>query len=127
MTLFCFAYKHKINIFPTEYKNSYEFDIQNNPQKYIKGMIYMCLEIEKLETKSFQFFPLRTDIVPKFIPIDTKSLIELFIDENKNFYLLDIENKKHELWNKYFKLDNPIFKQKSYSFDYRISTDCFSV
>ena len=48
--------KHKINIFPTEYKNSYEFDIQNNPQKYIKGMIYMCLELEKLETKSFQFF-----------------------------------------------------------------------
>ena len=59
----------------------------------------------ELETKSFQFFPLRTDIVPKFIPIDTKSLIELFIDEDKNFYLLDIENKKHELWNKYFKLD----------------------
>jgi hypothetical protein len=119
--------KHKINIFPTEYKNSYEFDIQNNPQKYIKGMIYMCLELEKLETKSFQFFPLRTDIVPKYIPIDTKSLIELFIDEDKNSYLLDIENKKHDIWNKYFKLDNPIFKQKSYTFDYRISTDCFSV
>jgi hypothetical protein len=119
--------KHKINIFPTEYKNSYEFDIQNNPQKYIKGMIYMCLEIEKLETKSFQFFPLRTDIVPKYIPIDTKSLIELFIDEDKNSYLLDIENKKHNIWDTYFKLDNPIFKQKSYSFDYRISTDCFSV
>ncbi len=36
-------------------------------------MIYMCLEIEKIGTKSFQFFPLRTDIAPKYIPIDTKS------------------------------------------------------
>lgn len=29
--------KHKIHIFPAKYKNSYEFDIQNNPQNYIKG------------------------------------------------------------------------------------------
>ena len=116
---------HKINIFPTNYINSYEFDIKNEPQKYMKGMIYMCIELEKLEVKSFQFFPLRTDIVGKYIPIDTKSLIELFVDENKNEYLTDIEHKKHELWDKLFKLS--IFKQKEYNFDYRISTDCFSV
>ena len=36
-------------------------------------MIYMCLEIEKIGTASYQFFPLRTDIIPKYIPIDTKS------------------------------------------------------
>jgi len=118
---------HKINIFPSTYINSYEFDIKNEPQKYMKGMIYMCVELEKLEVKSFQFFPLRTDIVGKYIPIDTKSLIELFVDENKNEYLTDIEHKKQELWNKLFKLSNPIFKQKEYNFDYRISTDCFSV
>jgi hypothetical protein len=119
--------KHKVNIFPKEFKHSYEFDIQNNPQKYIKHMIYMCLELEKQKTKSFQFFPLRTDIIPKYIPIDTKSIIELFVDENKNDYLIDIENTKNSLWNKYFKLDNSIFKQKEYSFDYRISTDCLAV
>jgi len=116
---------HKINIFPSTYINSYEFDIKNEPQKYMKGMIYMCVELEKLEVKSFQFFPLRTDIVGKYIPIDTKSLIELFVDENKNENLTDIEHKKHEIWNKLFKLS--IFKQKEYNFDYRISTDCFSV
>uniref|UniRef100_A0A6C0EFP5 Uncharacterized protein n=1 Tax=viral metagenome TaxID=1070528 RepID=A0A6C0EFP5_9ZZZZ len=119
--------KHKNNIFPKEFNTSYEFDIQNNPQNYIKGMIYMCLEIEKIGTKSFQFFPLRNNIILKFIPIDSKSLIELFIEEDKNTYLTDIENKKQELWNKYFNLKNPVFKQKEYSFDYRISTDCFSV
>lgn len=119
--------KHKVNIFPKEFNTSYEFDIMNNPQNYIKGMIYMCIEIEKIGTKSFQFFPLRNNIILKYIPIDSKSLIELFIEEDKNTYLTDIENKKQELWSKYFNLNNPVFKQKEYSFDYRISTDCFSV
>ena len=66
--------KHKVNIFPKEFNTSYEFDIQNNPQNYIKGMIYMCLEIEKLGTKSFQFFPLRNNIILKYIPIDSKKI-----------------------------------------------------
>ena len=118
---------HKVNIFPSEYNASYEFDITINPQNYLKGMIYMCLEIEKLNTKAFQFFPLRTNIIMKYIPIDSKSIVELFIEEDKNSYLLDIEGKKNELWNKFFNLNNPIFKQKNYSFDYRISTDCFAV
>ena len=50
-------------------------------------MIYMCEQIEKLETKSFQFFPVRTDIIPKYIPIDTASLVDLCIDKHKNKYL----------------------------------------
>jgi len=99
-------------------------------------MIYMCLEIEKHETKSFQFFPLRTNIKPHYIPIDTKSICELLIDDvglinlnvnNKNDLLLDISSHKHNIWKEYFNLDNPIFKQNNYSFDYRISTDCFGV
>lgn len=81
----------------------------------------MCLEIEKESTKAFQFFPLRTDIIMKYIPIDTKSLIELFVENDKNDYLTDIEHTKHDLWSKYFKLNNKVFKQKDYVFDYRIS------
>ena len=34
--------KHRANIFPAEFKHSYDFDIQHNPQNYIKPMIYMC-------------------------------------------------------------------------------------
>ena len=73
----------------------------------------MCLEIEKLGTKSFQFFPLRNNIILKYIPIDSKSLIELFIEEDKNTYLTDIENKKQELWNKYFNLNNSVLNKKN--------------
>jgi hypothetical protein len=128
--------KHKNNILPTEYIDSYEFDVKNNPHKYIKHMIYMCLELEKLEVKSFQFFPLRTNISPKYCPIDTKSIIEILVDKTKikelgknvkQDLLDDIEGNKHILWSQYFNLDNPVFYQKEHSFDYRISTDCLGV
>jgi hypothetical protein len=118
---------HRNNIFPKEFKNSYEFDIQNEPQKYIKSMIYMCEQIEKEGTKLFQFFPLRTDITLKNIQLDTKSLIEIFIREDKNSYLKNIEACKEKIWNMIFKLNNPVFKQSNYVFDYVISTDCYSV
>ena len=117
---------HKNNIFPKEFKNSYEFDIQTNPQNYVKAMIYMCEQIEKEGTKLFQFFPLRTDIIIKHIQIDTKSLIEIFIRDDKNDLLKDVEGNKDKIWNLIFKLDNPIFKQKNFVFDYVINTDCYT-
>ena len=46
-------------------------------------MIYMCIELEKINSRSFQFFPIRSNIAPKYIPIDTATLIDLFM-ENKN-------------------------------------------
>jgi hypothetical protein len=118
---------HKNNIFYKDFINSYEFDIQNNPQRYLKSMIYMCLEIEKLETKSFQFFPLRTDIIKKYCPIDTKTLIELFIKKDKKKYLDDVETFKEPVWKMLFNIDEPIFKQSNYVFDYKIYTDSYSV
>jgi len=118
---------HRDNIFHKDFVNSYEFDIQNNPQRYLKSMIYMCEQIEKLETKSFQFFPLRTDIINKFIPIDTKSLIELFIKKDKAKYLDDVESYKEPVWSMLFDINKDMFKQSNYIFDYKIYTDGYSV
>ena len=118
---------HRNNIFYKDFINSYEFDIQNNPQRYLKSMIYMCEQIEKLETKSFQFFPLRTDIINKFIPVDTKSLIELFIKKDKAKYLDDVESYKEPVWSMLFDINKDMFKQSNYIFDYKIYTDGYSV
>ena len=114
------------NIFFKDYKKTYEIDIESNPQRYIKSMIYMCNKIEEKETKMFQFFPLRTNITMKYITIDTKSLIEIYVDDNKNDFLKDIENKKEEIWNSIFNLKDNIFKQNNYAFDYLIMTDCYT-
>jgi hypothetical protein len=117
--------QHKNNIRPNDIVNSLDYDITNNPQKYLKSMIYMCLELEKLEVKSFQFFPLRNNIIPKYISIDTKSIVELLVDEDKNTYLNDIEGYKDILWSKYFNFNDNVFRQKHYNFNFMISTDCY--
>ena len=119
--------KQQNNIFPLDFTNSYEFDVRHNPQKYITSMIYMCSIIEKEGTKSFQFFPLRSEITVKNIQIDTKSLIEIFIEDNKQSLLTDITGNKDKIWRMFFNLDNKVFKQKNYIFDYVITTDCYSV
>ncbi len=115
--------KYRNKILPPKLDSSYQSDINNDPQKYIKYMIFMNLELEKMDKKMFQFFPLRTEIKPHYIPIDTKSLIEIFIKNDKNVYLSDIENNKHKLWEKFFYLKHNIFKKKGFVFDYRIQTD----
>ena len=116
----------KSKILPTEI-DDHQCEINVNPQKYLKYMINMNKLLEDKNLKQFQFFPLRTNCVPKYIQLGTKSLIEIFVKSDKNKYLLDIPAYKDELWRKYFNLNNKIFKVKHHSFDYSISTDGVAV
>lgn len=115
---------HYKYIFPESYKNLNDNDINNNPQKYLKNMIYMCRILEKNENKMFQFFPLRTEITPKYISIDTRALLELFFDD-ANSYFNKISEYKDELWEKMFNIKQKI--RNHYIFDYKLSTDGFAV
>jgi hypothetical protein len=104
-------------------KETLYYDVKCSPQKYIKNMIYMNKQLENIEAKMFQFMPLRNDIIPKNIVIDTKSLIELLLEKDKNTYLKDITNYKDYLWEKFFTIK---VKVKGYSFDNTIITDGYS-
>ena len=114
-------------ILPREFIKSYEHDVAIYPQKYLQYMVHMNKLLESKELQQYQFFPLRTEIVPKYIPIDTKSVIELFVKDYKQEYLRDIENNKKFLWQSYFNMNHRIFRMKNYSFDHSISTDGFAV
>jgi hypothetical protein len=118
---------HRHNILPMDTTTVSQGDINSDPQKYIKCMIYMNVELESLDGKLCQFFPLRKNIVPKYIPIDTKSIVEIFVDENPIEYLSNITKYEKVVWNKYFRLSNPVFKLKHYTFNNYITTDCYSV
>ena len=114
---------NRYNIVPKNYDTSYFYDIKVNPQKYLKHMIFMNLQLEEANTKMFQFFPLQTHLIPRHIQIDTKSLVELFIDTDKKQYFDNIETNKEKLWNTFFKLHH----MNKYVFDYTIITDGYSV
>ena len=138
--------ENKFKIVPETFENSYYYDIKCHPQKYFKNMIFMNLELEKINGKMFQFFPLQTNSIPKHIQLDTKALIELFITEkDTDFFKLcygidtktkekvDIKTKadlykfvelnKEMVWYKIFHIKSSLRK---YDFDYTIITDGYA-
>ena len=130
----------KINrplLIPTNYEESIPYDLKVDPQKYIKYMIYMNNELEIIGRKQFHCFPLRTDLVPKFIRLDTASLLELMYDTDTKKMRDNLKAYKKEIWNKIFKMSNKMFKygkkdnlednENIYVFDYAIMTDGISI
>ena len=125
---------HLPNILPTEIKKSIHYDIKVRPFEYLKGMLYMNSILEKQESKLFQPLPLRNNIIPKHIIIDTASLINLFCPEKdkdgkkvkKGELLSNVKDNQNEVWCNFLDLKNKIFKNKYYQFHNQIQTDGIS-
>lgn len=115
--------EYRFNIVPEEFEINYYYDVKATPQKYLKYMIFMNIELEKIEGKMYQFFPLQSSIIPRHIKIDTKSVIELLVDKGKKEYLDNIEVNKEFLWDKFFNITQKI---KDYKFDNTIITDGYA-
>jgi len=125
---------HLSNILPTEIKKSIHYDIKVRPFEYLKGMLYMNSVLEKQESKLFQPLPLRNNIIPKHIIIDTASLINLFCLEKDNQgnkvkkgeLLSNVKDNQNEVWCNFINLKDKIFKNKYYQFHNQIQTDGIS-
>jgi hypothetical protein len=125
---------HLHNILPTEIKKSIHYDIKVRPFEYLNGMLYMNSVLEKQENKLFQPLPLRNNIIPKHIIIDTASLINLFCPEKdkhgnkvkKGELLSNVKDNQIEVWSNFLDLKNKIFKNKHYQFHNQIQTDGIS-
>ena len=127
--------ENRSKLVPKEYIKSIPYDLQANPLKYLPFMIHLNNELEKLQKKIFHCFPLRTDVVPKSIIIDTSALLELLVDKGTR----ELRNGKGQikktkclLWNKYFKTDNNLMKigsdkDRKYLFSGSIITDGIAV
>ena len=122
---------HLHNILPNEIKKSIHYDIKVRPFEYLKGMLYMNSVLEKQESKLFQPLPLRNNIIPKHIIIDTASLINLFCPEKdkegnkvkKGELLSSLKENQNEVWCNFLNLKQRIFKNKHYRFHNQIQTD----
>lgn len=119
--------KYQLKILPNKCNHSYQIDVNINPQKYLPYMFFMNIELENMGSKMFQVLPLKTSTIASYIPFDTKSLIEIFIEKDKNKYFKALREMKEIVWNNIFKMDHSIFSMKKYTFDYRISTDGYAV
>ena len=116
---------YKNQILPITYDISYYNDINNNPQKYLKYMITMNQILEEKKYKMFQFFPQRTSIIPKHIPIDTTTIVNILINDTtkKEKLLKKINQEKDNIWELFFKMDKKVFRSSTHRFDYMITTN----
>ena len=119
---------HLQNILPENIKKSVHYDVKVKPFDYLKGMLYMNALLEKAEHKLFQPLPLRSNIIPKHIILDTACIISLFCPENakKGELLKSVKDNQYDIWNNLLNLQHKTFKSKYYQFHYQIQTDGIS-
>jgi hypothetical protein len=108
-------------------KNLY-YDLQCSPMDYLPHMIYMMKIVEKEGITINNPFPLRTNIIPKHIRIDTTTLVHTLLTKkygNKSDYLFEGNLKKNEnkIWDFFFRTERQCFKKPKYSFHHMIETD----
>ena len=140
--------EHKKHIVPNKPnfdKDSIYYDLHSNTKDYLKSFIYINIQLEKLndmlledtddvynvkQIKLFNILPLRSNIIPKNICIDTCALISNFLGDERtttHFKNYKKENNQFKLWNRVLKLDSKMFKKNNYEFNYMIRTDSISV
>lgn len=126
--------EHLHNILPSEIKKSVHYDVKVRPFDYLKGMLYMNSVLEKMDHKLFQPLPLRNNIIPKHICLDTACIINLFCPDKdkegnkikKGELLSNVKDNQNEVWSNLLNFKNKIFKNKHYQFHNQIQTDGIS-
>jgi len=125
---------HLQNIIPENVKKTLYYDIKVRPFEYLKGMLYMNSVLENQEIKLFQPLPLRNNIIPKHIILDTACIINLFCPEKdkdgnkikKGELLSNVKDNQNEVWSNLLNLKHRIFNNKNYQFHNQIQTDGIS-
>lgn len=111
-------------ILPEIAECSHYLGVAKDPQRYLPYMIYMSRALEELGRKSYGVFPLRTCCYPKYVPFSTLGIIHTLVDSGTAELQSNLTERKHEIWNRFFKLNHSIFKwNKGITFDYRMQTD----
>jgi hypothetical protein len=127
---------------PKQKEENLIFDIYDNPTKYIPYMMSMCREIEKYNSslpigsedrlvRLYKVFPLRSSIIPKYIPIDTTIIKDLLVKSGvAEMYKKDSSFNTQILWHTYFPglfKKKRLTEQQNYVFGNLIYTDGVAV
>jgi len=119
-------------------KVNYDMKMPGRWQDYLGCMVYMMKYVESLGRKIYQVFPLRSDMIPKHIRLDTNSILELLLSRaetkrigSKPYYHDHLTEEKDFLWERFFKTDMRCFCPPRLSgpwrFHHQIETDGVSV
>ena len=132
-------------------KDNLAYDVKANPMDYLQCMFVINRELNEINKeiikkakesdtkpypiKLFHPVPLRTSIVPKYITLDTASIVNIFPLKDKTYYFGKFDFLADEIWSKVFTLNNKAFHWKKlrylkgkplckeYTFNYLLKTD----
>jgi hypothetical protein len=123
----------EVRVYITPNKEKYQkdnlyYDLQCTPQDYLPCMIRMMKEVELEGAMIYNVFPMRNDVIPHSIKLDTTTLVHLlFTDKQgkKHHYLTEGNLKKNEdkIWGFFFRTERKCFNKPQYSFHHMIETD----
>jgi len=109
-------------------KNNMVYDLMCSPFDYFGCMIFMMKQIEKEEQTINNVFPMRSEVIPKHIRLDTTTLVHLLMTKkqgNKSDYLNkgNLKRKEDKIWEFFFRTERKMFHKKYYEFHHMIETD----
>lgn len=116
-------------------KDNLYYDLQCTPQDYLSCMLYMMRLVEAQGQTIYNVFPLRTDIIPKYIRLDTTTIVQLLITpQNRRRYgtkdeLLtkgNLVRRQANIWSFFFRTEKKCFATQPnnpYQFNFMIETD----
>jgi len=125
-------YQQKQHIIPVKtFKKNLYYDLMCSPMDYFPCMIKMMKQVEKEEQIICNVFPMRNEIIPKHIRLDTTTLVHLLMTKkqgNKSDYLTEGNLKRNEnkIWDFFFRTERKCFHKKHYEFHHMIETDGIS-
>ena len=121
--------QQKQHIIPVKtFKKNLYYDLQCSPMDYFPYMIKMMKQVENEEQTICNVFPMRNEIIPKHIRLDTSTLVHLLMTKkqgNKSNYLTEGNLKRNEnkIWEFFFRTERKCFHKKHYEFHHMIETD----
>ena len=109
-------------------KNSVMYDLKCKTMEYFPCMIFMMKQVENDGESVNNVFPLRSEIAPKYIRLDTTTLVNLLLRKEhgtKAFFKTKGELKKNEdkIWKFFFRTERKMFHKTGFSFHHMVSTD----
>jgi len=112
-------------------KNNIVYDLMCSPFDYFPCMITMMKQVEKEEQTICNVFPLRSEIIPKHIRLDTTTLVHLLMTKKqgiKSEYLTkgNLKRNENKIWEFFFRTERKMFRKKYYEFHHMIETDGIS-
>ena len=112
-------------------KNNIVYDLMCSPFDYFPCMIIMMKQVEKEEQTISNVFPMRSEIIPKHIRLDTTTLVHLLMTKKqgiKSEYLTkgNLKRNENKIWEFFFRTERKMFHKKYYEFHHMIETDGIS-